>query len=270
MERINGHSPCERAYPSALKGMIAMHVRGLVLSMVLVFIIIAPTFAPAEEPYQRELDCFIEPYEIANVGSEIPGIIEEFIVDRGDFVKKGQVVVKLTSGVAKATMESKKARLGFASREHKRISELYQKGIVSSNDMDQAEANLKIAKHEFQQANEILLQRSILSPVTGVVVERFLSPGERVHEEPILKVAQLNPLNVEVIAPVTMIGSVKVGDRAAVKPEHPIEREYIGRVKIVDRVIDAASGTFGIRIELKNNRYKLPAGLKCEVRFLGK
>ena len=80
----------------------------------------------------------------------------------------------------------------------------------------------------------------------------------------------LSPLYVEVIAPASMLGSVKAGDRAAVKPENPVKSEYIGRIRVVDNVVDAASGTFGIRIELKNKDYSLPSGLKCKVRFLGK
>ena len=49
------------------------------------------------------------------------------------------------------------------------------------------------------------------SPLNGVVVERFLGPGERVGNEKILKIAQIDPLNVEVIAPMEMFGSVRVG-----------------------------------------------------------
>ena len=100
------------------------------------------------------------------------------------------------------------------------------------------------------------------------MTETFLSIGELVDEKPNLKLAQLDPLNVEVIAPVTLLNSIKVGNKAEVMPEKPIEGSYVGIVKIVDRVIDAGSGTFGVRIELSNPDYSLPAGLKCSVRFL--
>jgi len=135
-------------------------------------------------------------------------------------------------------------------------------------DMDKAETNLLVVKSELKEAQEVLERRTIRSPINGVVVDRFLSAGERVEEQPILKLAQINPLNVEVIAPVNMFGSIKVGQRAEVRPENPVKGVYIGRVKIVDRAIDAASGTFRIRIELQNEKYLLPAGLKCGVRFL--
>jgi membrane fusion protein (multidrug efflux system) len=55
--------------------------------------------------------------------------------------------------------------------------------------------------------------------------------------------------------------------RAKVIPEAPVGGEYIAEVKIVDRVIDAASGTFGVRLELPNPNHRLQAGLKCKVIF---
>lgn len=60
---------------------------------------------------------------------------------------------------------------------------------------------------------------------------------------------------------------LKVGMRAKVIPEAPIGGQYTAEVKIVDKVIDAASGTFGVRLELPNPNYRLPAGLKCKVIF---
>ena len=80
--------------------------------------------------------------------------------------------------------------------------------------------------------------------------------------------ARINPLNVEVIVPVQHIGSIKKGMRAKVRPEKPVGGVYTGKVVIVDSIIDAASGTFGVRVELPNPSLKLPAGLKCHVRFL--
>jgi LysM repeat protein len=99
-------------------------------------------------------------------------------------------------------------------------------------------------------------------------VERFLHPGEYVEDQPILKLAQIHPLNVEVILPVEMLGSVKAGMGATVKPEAPVTGFYTAKVKIVDKVVDAASGTFGVRLELPNPDYQLPPGLKCKVVFL--
>lgn len=215
------------------------------------------------------LDCIIEPSSTVNLGSEVPGIIEEITVDRGDLVKKTQVLIMLNSTVERAVMESRKVRYQYALNEYGRRNRLYVKSLIPTRDFDESETNLKIAQRDLEEAEKVYERRTIRSPIDGVVVQRLLQPGERVEERPILKLARLSPLHVEVIAPASLLGSVKAGDRAAVRPENPIKGEFIGTVKIVDNVVDAASGTFGIRIELPNKDYSLPSGLKCSVRFLG-
>ena len=65
-----------------------------------------------------------------------------------------------------------------------------------------------------------------------------------------------------------LIGAIKVGMNAEITSEHAAgQKVYKAKVTIVDRVIDAASGTFGVRLELPNPKYRLPAGLKCKVSF---
>jgi RND family efflux transporter MFP subunit len=241
------------------------------------------------------LDGLVEPYLIVNVGSGVAGILETVKVDRGDMVKKGQVLARLQAGVEKATMElararakmkadikAKQERLAYSEREKQRIEELYKKEALAFGKMDEVETNRVLAKIDLQDAfenkrlAELELKRSIevvkrmtiRSPITGVVVERFLSQGEFIEDQPILKLAQIDPLNVEVIASVEYFGAIKVGMQAEVQPEAPVSGVYKAKVKIVDRVIDAASGTFGVRLELPNPEYRLPAGLKCKVTFL--
>jgi RND family efflux transporter MFP subunit len=242
-----------------------------------------------------EIDGLIEPHMVVNVGSGVAGILERVNVDRGDFVKKGQVLAKLESEVEKATMELARARatietsvklekaeLAFSERSEERMKQLYNEQGIPFSEMDEAETkrilaelglgealeNKRLAKLDLQRAIQVLKRRTILSPIAGVVVERFLSPGEFVEDQPILKLAQIDPLNVEVIVPVSLLGSIKVGMRAEVRPEDPPGGVYTAPVKIVDSVIDAASGTFGVRLVLPNPDNRLPAGLKCKVVFL--
>lgn len=240
------------------------------------------------------LDGLVEPFMIVNVGSPVPGILETVEVDRGDMVKKGQVLATLNSGVERATMElararaemkstvrAREARLKFSQRKQQRLEELYQKKVIPFTEMDEARTESEMALMELEEAKDnkflaaieykrsvaIVERMKINSSISGVVMERFLSPGEHVEDQPILKVAQINPLNVEVFAPVELLGVINVGMSADVKLENSVGHVYQVKVKIVDRVMDAASGTFGVRLELPNPEFKLPAGLKCQVIF---
>ena len=84
-----------------------------------------------------------------------------------------------------------------------------------------------------------------------------------------MRIVQLDPLDVEVVVPVALYGRIATGTKGEVRPEAPFDQLYSATVAIVDRVVDAASGTFGLRLELPNAEGRLPAGLKCSVRFPG-
>lgn len=99
-------------------------------------------------------------------------------------------------------------------------------------------------------------------------MERLRHPGELAsREHPIARIARLDPLRVEVFVPVALYGRVAVGQRAVVVPEAPLDRPLEARVTVVDRVADAASSTFGVRLEIPNPDHRIPGGLKCKVRI---
>ncbi|NRA97994.1 MAG: efflux RND transporter periplasmic adaptor subunit [Planctomycetes bacterium] len=116
----------------------------------------------------------------------------------------------------------------------------------------------------------ILARRTVSSPVDGVVVERFLSAGELVNRAGSgdgVRIAQVHPLKIDVIAPLSLFGQIKEGQAALVSPEDPIGGVHEATVKVVDSLIDAASGTFRIRLELPNEDMSVPSGIRCRVQF---
>jgi RND family efflux transporter MFP subunit len=242
-----------------------------------------------------EIDCVIEPHRVIKLGSPDAGLLVKVPVDRGDFVTRGQVVAKLESGIEAATvklarvrandnvsLQSASARLDFQRREYARIKKLHAKKVVPNKvlqetyreyalaklEVQKAKLELRLAKLELKRSLEVLRQRTLLSPIDGVVVERTLSPGEYIFEQAhVMTLAQVDPLNVEVFVPTSRFGTIEVGDRATVRPLLPKSPVRFASVKIVDHVFDAASDTFGVRLELPNPDRKLPSGIKCKVRF---
>ncbi len=241
------------------------------------------------------LDCIIEPSEVVEIGSPVTGLIETIGAERGDNVEVGQILVELESGVERAAVElarvrsrmrgdvlSREAQLALGERREVRGDELFDENALSLDQREQLETDAKLARLELRQAREnrelarlelkqaiqALERRTIRSPIPGVVVERLMSPGEVVDEETILTIAQIDPLRVEVILPSAMFGTIRRGMRAAISPETGNKQVHLAAVTIVDRVIDAASGTFGVRLELSNPDQSIPGGLHCRVRFL--
>jgi RND family efflux transporter MFP subunit len=241
-----------------------------------------------------EYDCMMEPHRVVEVKSTVNGRIETIKVERSDFVKVGQPLVVFESGVEKASVDLARARVDmnaelssskvshkFAVRKLGRFGGLMEEGVVAAQTKDEVETEAALAKLQILQAREntylaklelaraqaLLNQHTVTSPIDGIVVERFRSEGEFASDGPIIQLAQLDPLNVEVLLPASRFGLIKPGMQATVMPEAPLDGSYTAEVKIVDRVVDASSGMFGIRLELPNPDNKLPGGLRCTVRF---
>ncbi|HSG90604.1 MAG TPA: efflux RND transporter periplasmic adaptor subunit [Pseudomonadales bacterium] len=240
-------------------------------------------------------DCLLQPYALTELSTREEGVIERIDVSRGELITQGQALVRLQSDVEEAAVallakraqmsaEIEDAQVGveFAERRLERIAELYASNAISFNDQDEAEteaarARLQlrrvmqeqaIAELELERARKQLSLRTIRSPIDGVVVERMLGVGESVENLPILKVAQVDPLNVEIIVPVRWLGAIEVGMAAEVTPLYPGAEPQLARVELMDRVVDAASNTFGVRLELPNPDYAIPGGVRCDIRFL--
>jgi len=220
------------------------------------------------EAATEDFEGLIYPNEVVKVSSQVPGILEEVAVERGDLVKKGQVLARLKSGQEKASLDLARANVEFLKRKMERNVELAKKKLISANENDEFETEFRKAELQLEEVQERFKLRTIVSTIDGVVTERILAPGDYVGETPILKLASIDPLKVEVIVPVKRFGAAKKGMKAEVRPELPVGGVYVGRVTIVDKVVDAASSTFIVRVDIKNTDLKIPSGLKCRVRFI--
>lgn len=245
-----------------------------------------------------EFDCVLEPRQMVELRSPATGLIERILVERGQFVRAGQVVVELDSGAEKAALEvarhkatmqgavrSGQSRLGYATLKLSRRENLAADDLISQQDRDETATERRLAESELQEANdnlhlaalevrrneELIRLRSLRSPVNGVVMERNMHVGELADtadsRKPILKIADIGTLHAEVVLPAEAYPHVKVGGRATVRVAVPVQVNAAATVRVVDRVLDAASGTFGVRLEVPNPQMAIPAGVQCRAEF---
>jgi membrane fusion protein, heavy metal efflux system len=246
--------------------------------------------APARA--QEALGCLIEPFRVAEVGSPVIGIIDTITVERGDRIAKGQVIATLRADVERAAVgvastkatvaaevQAAQSNSALAQQKYERAKELMTRNFISTQALDQARAEADVARQRLAQAQDQrriwnrelrlaeaqLEQRTIRSPANGVIAERYMSPGERVEEKPIARVATLDPLRVEVVMPAPLFGSIRLGATMVVTPEMPNAVPREAKVVLVDQLIDGPSNTFRARLELPNGNYEIPAGVRCKI-----
>lgn len=240
--------------------------------------------------------CIVEPHEIADVGSQTEGILAEVLVERGANVKKGDILARLHSEVEEKSVElaklraendakikSSRQRSAYFQAQDARSEKLYEEGSVSSAAAEKTRTERQIARYELESAlieSEIakadmaraiamLEQKLVRSPFDGIIVDRMLSPGAYTYEQaPVFRIAQVDPLNVEVYAPTELFPYLSPGMVGEVTLPAPFSATYEAEVAVIDKIFDAASSTFGVRLSLPNQEGKIPAGLHCKVKFL--
>ena len=263
-------------------------------------------FTPGTMPAQRSLGplgreslrgnaaCLILPSRVAEIGSPAAAIVEAVEVDRGDAVARGAILVRLQADVERARASVSRQRADseaelrgalaaedLARQQYERSQALLADNFVSRQAVDQAAAEFRLASEKVAQARDALkvtvgesgvsaaqmAQRLIRAPFAGVVIERFAQPGERYEEKPLLRLAAIDELKVEVIAPNRQFGLIQLGQIATIEPDLPGHPARTARVVQVDQVLDPASNTFRVRLALPNPDRDLPAGLRCRASF---
>ncbi len=251
----------------------------------------------SEHGTMSSMDCIVEPSQVVELGTSVPGVIEEMLFEKNDFIRKGETVARLDSRLEIATLELASARADidtslnlrrenadFGLRTQRRNQKLFKESTISAQDMDkvrtetyiaqlqakQEEDNQKIARLEAERARQALEQRTVMAPIDGVIMEKYKAVGEYVEAEPVYRIANLDPLHVELIVPVKHLGEIERGMTAQVAidiAQSGDESSHIAVVQSVDRVADAASGTFGVLLSMPNSGLRIPSGVRCQLTF---
>lgn len=256
------------------------------------YLILLALLIPVRTVFAAPLPCLIEPQESVELGSSRSGVIDTIFVTRGQTVHKGQIVARLANRVAHKTVDlaslqvhevaeidAAQEAFDHAEREQRRLAKLYTNQLVSRQELDDAIATLAEARYALESAKthrqvarlQLALEQAKLeqftlrSPIDGIVAEIYSNEGQYIREQAVVKIVALQTLHVEVIAPAERYGQIQPGQTYPVTPELPNTEAQTATVRIVDPMLDAASNTFRITLDLPNPKQTIPAGARCSV-----
>ncbi len=206
----------------------------------------------------------IQPETEVKISPDVSGEIVELHVKEGDFVQKGVLLFKIKPEIyissrdrAAATLNSTKSRLAQAEAQmiqaelaYNRSKKLFEENTISKSDFEQAESQYKVAKAEkesaefsvksseasLKEANENLVKTTVYAPMTGTISRLAVELGERViganmmTGTEVLRVADLNRMEVVVDVNENDIIRVKPGDTATVEVDAYLDRDFTGVV----------------------------------------
>ena len=228
----------------------------------------------------------IEAVTSVTVGTQVSGIVNKLYVDYNSQVKKGQVIAELDKtnllselNTAKANMTSAQSQLNYQSANMKRYQTLYQKGLVSADDYEnalltyrQTKEQVATAKEQVQRAQTNLGYATITSPIDGTVISKSVEEGQTVaasFNTPELFTIAKDLTNMQVVADVDEadIGAVKEGDRVTFTVDAYPDDTFEGTVKQVRLQATTTNNvvTYEVVISAQNADLKLKPGLTANV-----
>lgn len=228
----------------------------------------------------------IEPVTSVTVGTQVSGIINKIYVDYNSTVTKGQVIAELDRtnleselNTAKSNLTSAQSELNYQLANYNRYKTLYDKGLVSADDYENALLSYKKAKETVatsketvQKAQTNLGYATITSPIDGVVLAKSVEEGQTVaasYSTPELFTIAKNLTDMQVVADVDEadIGDVKEGERVTFTVDAYPDDTFNGTVTQVRQEATTTNNvvTYEVVISAPNANLKLKPGLTANV-----
>ena len=260
--------------------------------LICVYLIVLALFSsPVSTLAQTANDCLLKPSADVQLAVKASGVVQTVAVRRGDPVTEGQVLLTLSDemervavtiaearALDRSNLDGIIARLAVADAQLERMKNLADGSLITRERLDQAEqdaltlkqekrvaeAALRIAALEADRARAALSRLSLRTPLSGVVTERHLDPGEFASEQsPAITIVTLDPLLAEAWIDAEAWGRLSKGDVAEISTTRALDQRYSARIQAIDPILETVSSTFRVTLSVPNPDRALPAGLPC-------
>ncbi|MGA3171262.1 MAG: efflux RND transporter periplasmic adaptor subunit [Chthoniobacteraceae bacterium] len=211
------------------------------------------------------------PFKQVSVSSPVlQDNIKDIEVDEGDTVTQGQVLAHLLNDREELDVKRTENLVKRAQFEYDGMKKLEEESDASKDAELEKETDLEAAKLDYQMAIVDLQEKTITSPLSGIVVKRYKEPGESVDRtEKMFDIVNIDQVYIQFYLEPELIEKIALGDRIPVHfpAYNGGVREYDAAVAFIDPRIDAASGLFRVKLLLDNPKHEIRAGMRGDADF---
>jgi membrane fusion protein (multidrug efflux system) len=225
--------------------------------------------------------------------AKVPGYIEQIYVDRGSFVRKGQLLVELSAPEMMERIAQARAQLTAAESEEaqaaaqlaaaqstysKMVEAARTPGAIAPNDVVQAKAqadaaealmrsrqrNVDSLRSNLKAEEDLASYLRVTAPFDGVISTRFVHPGALVgpgHDVPLLQLDQIARLRLDVAVPEADVAGIIKGDKVHFRVQAYPDRTFTGVVARPAYVVDRSTRTMSVELDVSNSEYFLAPGM---------
>jgi membrane fusion protein, multidrug efflux system len=216
----------------------------------------------------KEVQGLVFPIKVVSVASPVlQEVVESVEVEEGATVKQGDMLVQLRNSKEKLAVEEAERLVENAEFQAKGAEALFKEKMGSKEVMLKHKTELELAKIRLQAAKVALEEKSIKSPISGIVVKKYKEPGESVDRvEKLVDVVNIEQVFVQFYLEPALMQTLKEGQEVSVRfPD--LNANIAGKIDFIDPRIDAASNTFRLKVLIENADQRIKAGMRGTADF---
>ncbi len=201
----------------------------------------------------------LEAEENVKVYARTTNPVIELLVEEGDLVKKGQVLVRLENRVQKIQVEKSQAQLEKAKRDYERQKELFAKEFITQQVFNDADHELKQAELNLRNARLDLEYTEVIAPISGTVTARLVNLGDQVNvNQHLFDIVDFNSLVARVYLPEKNLASLHVGQVVRLGSASFPGKAFAGSVLRIAPTVDSSTGTVKVTIKVEDTSVLRP------------
>lgn len=205
----------------------------------------------------------------AEILAKVGGEVVEILVEEGDRVEVGQVLARLDGERLRLEQRQALANLRKLEQEYERNVELHEKGLVSSGAFEGLKYDLDALRAAYERARLELSYTAIRAPFEGIVTERHIKVGNTIAaSEASFHLTDFDPLHGYLHVPEREFSKLAAGQSALVRVDARPETSFEAHIVRISPVVNPATGTFKVTVELDNGDARLNPGMFARINIV--
>ncbi len=216
----------------------------------------------------KETQGLVLPFKSVSIASPvIKDVVEAVLVEEGDTVKEGQVLVQLRHAKEELFVAEAEKQIENSSFVAKGFETLANEKMGSREQALKARTELELYKIRLAMAQEQLKEKTVRTPIAGIVVKKHKEAGESVDQvEKLIDIVNIDRVFAQFYLEPELMQVLKEGQEIAVRIP-VLNTQMTGKIDFIDPRIDAASNTFRIKVLMENGDHKIKAGMRGSADF---
>lgn len=208
------------------------------------------------------VSCIVRPSQDAELATALAGIVDEVAIVAGQRVSRGDVLLTVKQGLARASLDLAATRERFAARALKRNKSLIEEGLLADSEVDRLQSELAVATLERQKITVEVEHLTLRAPFDGVVAEVLISAGEYTGERPVIRLINTDQLKLSLTAKQVSFSTLKPGAEITMAV---FGEQQLVIARVIERapMLEAASASFVASALFDNRNRLIVPGVAC-------